>query len=135
MAGTGEGGKEVYDQDLYGGGGDQDAYDLAIGDEQEDEREQLVARCVGTVCEAGGAGGRQRGFGLEAARDAGARRRCERAPRRQRSAASSLTNPVLLCVPCSKLASYTAPKSVMGDLPTEDGGDQVRGGREKRAAL
>ena len=30
---------------------------------------------------------------------------------------------------CSKLASFTAPKAVLGDLPTDDGDGEVRRGR------
>ena len=101
-------GAVTFDQDLYGGD-DRAGYVGSIGvadDEQQDERERALARC----------GGRPLFWAAACCRVSVA------AWAARWSGALTGRGPLLR----SKLQSFTAPKSVMGDLPVEDESGEVR---------
>jgi hypothetical protein len=104
-------GAVTFDQDLYGGD-DRAGYVGSIGvadDEQQDERERALARC----------GGRPLFWAAACCRVSVA------AWAARWSGALTGRGPLLR----SKLQSFTAPKSVMGDLPVEDESGEVRAPR------
>ena len=135
------------DEDIYGGAGAAYTREVAEVDEEDeemDERERAVARCAGPAASLslGGPNGRQGGpLGsavrlLGCARGGSGGRRRRWPPAAATPAAGRLTTAALFCCAffaCSKLASYTAPKAVMSDLPVQEDGDEVRGSHKTAA--
>ena len=125
---------KAMDRELFGAGPDRFAgYDAAIAvgeeDEEQDERERLVARwgsVAGRIPASSAPAALPRTPGSTPSDGDGPGSGARPGGRRRARCVSTAPQHALPLLPRSKLASYTAPKSVLSDLPTQEDGDQVR---------